>query len=299
MKNPLIKISATAAIAFALSACGNANSGNVSLVDSNGKHPAGWINTHKNVAFTSSTACTECHGNDLSGGISKVSCINPAAGCHTTIPLPNSASCVSCHGAGTTGPNGNSFPNRNNAHAKHLALNGVTCGTCHNGAGSGTALHANGITNVLLATTFSAKTGTFGYNAGSCSAVSCHGGQVTPKWTAAGSITVATDCLKCHELGSAPVAPDTTPTPQYNSFYSGKGIIVPNLHQLHLQLSFTCNSCHNIDKLNTVHFNTLSNHNFTAPANTIGDATGAKTSVTDYSAGNCTSVCHNVRKWQN
>ena len=304
----LIRFFSLAALFSALVACGKGND-SAPLVDSTGKHPAGWIAQHGAAAQPSTTQCFECHGSLLDGGISKVSCMNPTARCHTSSPAVNPTGCVSCHGV-VTGPTGNTAPNRANAHQKHLLLAGVTCATCHNAALANASLHANGIGDVTLATTFSAKTGTLGYNniTGTCSAVSCHGGT-SPNWSNAGSINVATDCIKCHEQSQ-----DALSAQQYNSFYSGSGSVsviganVSNLHQYHLLFShtnppnypITCASCHDTTKLATNHFSNLASHEFDATAaSTIG---GVNTKVTAYTAipsGTCATACHGVRNWNN
>ncbi len=306
-----IRIVSLAAVFSTLVACGKGNE-SAPLVDSTGKHPAGWISQHGAVALPSTSQCAECHGSLLDGGISKVSCMNPTARCHTSSPAVNPTGCISCHGVDSTGPDGTKAPNRANAHAKHLALTGVSCGTCHAGSGSGTALHANGTVDILFSTTFNAKTGSPSFNADNdaCSAVSCHGGKTTPSW-ATGSIVIATDCLKCHEQG--PVLQ----SPQYNSYYSGQATpigVTVNLHQLHLALNdpsatpstseITCTSCHNITTLASNHFSGLATPVFEGtPANTIG---GGTTKISAYSpyvstvpSGNCTTVCHANRYWNN
>ena len=84
------------------------------------------------IANDGTSSCAECHGADLSGGISKVSCFANPAGCHHG-PIPNwaggavhgavakkapgnsgLASCQICHGAGFSGGG-----------------SGVSCFTCH------------------------------------------------------------------------------------------------------------------------------------------------------------------------
>jgi hypothetical protein len=60
--------------ALALSGCGDRNSQAVFSPDS-GKHLANWLPSgHKETARADIAVCVECHGEDLSGGISKVGC---------------------------------------------------------------------------------------------------------------------------------------------------------------------------------------------------------------------------------
>ena len=215
MFTTLIKIFASTTLLFALTACGSGNSSFAPTTDSSGNHPANWNRTHKATAATSPASCTSCHGRDLAGGISNVSCMSPnpinGLSCHATLPVVAGqavVTCVSCHGGLPSGPTGVIAPNRAGAHAKHLALNGVTCAACHNGAGSGTVLHADGTTNVLFTAAFNAKTGAASFNNNRCSSTSCHGGQTTPDWYT-GAITVATGCLSCHKQGTAGNTPQT------------------------------------------------------------------------------------------
>jgi hypothetical protein len=55
------------------------------LVGPDGKHPAGWVAGHPSFAGSAGDPCFPCHGGDLLGGISGVSCFTSAAGaqpCH-------------------------------------------------------------------------------------------------------------------------------------------------------------------------------------------------------------------------
>lgn len=77
-------------LALGLAACSKANSNSTAaLVDASGKHPAGWVQKHwtlvgglarktqadaAQAAVAGGIACVQCHGADLLGGISKVSC---------------------------------------------------------------------------------------------------------------------------------------------------------------------------------------------------------------------------------
>jgi len=309
----IFKMLSLAAVAAALFACGKVNSDAPAVDSITGKHPAGWIKQHGAVALASASSCTECHGADLSGGNAKVSCMssNPISGfsCHATSPAVDTG-CKSCHG---TPPNGSVAPNRAGAHAKHLALAGMTCASCHSGAGFGTADHGNGTPTVSFPNTLKAKSATtLAYETASetCSSILCHGGQVTPRWSS-GSIRVTTDCLICHEQGSSPQKP------QYNSFYSGRAVLLGstlNLHQLHLALndptatpsttSIYCTSCHNLTVLAPNHFSDVTTADFEGlPADTIGGGTTKISAYSPYSttvpSGNCTTRCHVAKYWNN
>lgn len=121
--------------------CSSANKGGIIDPDT-GKHPANWYENHRPVAAASAdfTQCSDCHGADLQGGISKVSCFSMSVNgltCHGHPPnwtLPDNhgaaaklepdsiqnhgfSSCQTCHGAQFTGGR----------------LSSQSCLTCHGG----------------------------------------------------------------------------------------------------------------------------------------------------------------------
>jgi predicted CxxxxCH...CXXCH cytochrome family protein len=313
MRKSTIKFFLLLASLAALAACGKAN-GDAPSVSATGKHPADWVHTHPTAVQANVNSCTECHGEDLAGGITRVGCFSTPESafngfvCHASSPVAKPG-CSSCHG---TPPDGNVAPNRDNAHDTHFELPEVatlSCPTCHFGAGFGTPNHAKATASggIARATVTLLDTGgllraktltSFGYDASteSCSGVICHGGQPTPSWST-GSIEVDTDCLKCHEQGTAPQ------TPQYNSFYSGKitlNGVVKNLHNFHVALGIFCTNCHNTTTLATNHFVGLTTPAFdAAPSTTIGGGTTSITAYTPFTAtvpsGSCTAAaCHGV-----
>jgi len=121
---------------FGLMGCSKGNQGAPTL-NSAGKHPSGWVvaangGTHPASYLTSPGQCFECHGKDLTGGISKVSCFS------------SDRSGVSCHALGPQGhPAGFRLPENHGSRAK-AAVGGVNgmafCKNCHGsdyrGAGS-------------------------------------------------------------------------------------------------------------------------------------------------------------------
>lgn len=61
-------------LVMALSGCGDNNS-QATLDPTSGKHPASWLPAgHSTAAKSNLESCTECHGSDFSGGISKIAC---------------------------------------------------------------------------------------------------------------------------------------------------------------------------------------------------------------------------------
>jgi hypothetical protein len=148
LRNPiglLILLAAAAAAA----GCTNANtSGDVNHVDASGNSIPGWLTptggTHTNSATTDyiasggNSSCTECHGSDLAGGISRVSCFANTAGCHHG-PIPN-WSTAAVHGAtAKLAPGSSGFASCQICHGNNFAGANIapTClnnATCH-GAG--------------------------------------------------------------------------------------------------------------------------------------------------------------------
>lgn len=289
------------ALTLVLAGCGNSNSKVVFSPESG--HSPDWVTAHKTAARADSSSCAACHGEQYDGGVSKVSCMSATAvsgfTCHATSPVASPAGCVSCHGGLAGGPFGTAAPNRKSAHAKHIALAGVGCDTCHLNAGSGTAGHARaaaggGVSgaSVTLPGDFKASaTDAIGYNAdGTCANVSCHGGITTPSWTGTISVTAGNNsiCYQCHSQGGA------AGSPRFNSFYSGS-YQGTNLHAYHLvQQNANCTDCHNIGSLTSYqqHYSGIASRSFTAPAATVG---GKPTKIGSYAAGTktCNAVeCH-------
>ncbi len=120
-------LAVTAALAISLWGCGKANDGAPSL-DVSGQHPAGWVLKHGPSYLENSGQCRECHGADLTGGISKVSCFSVNLGAQT------------CHSGGphpVPWPEHNKAPNQGNActpcHGANLGGGAIApaCATCH------------------------------------------------------------------------------------------------------------------------------------------------------------------------
>ncbi len=110
-----------------LSAASGCSTADEQFLDSQGAHPAGWISPtgssgHPPHAIPGGgSACRECHGDDLRGGISRVSCYTASwdgFSCHAAGPAfhpadwvrthpasarPDGASCKPCHGADLQG----------------------------------------------------------------------------------------------------------------------------------------------------------------------------------------------------
>lgn len=191
----------------------------------------------------------------------------PAAGGGGSAPV--TGACDSCHGQP---PSGSSFPNMAGAHGVHTGLPGIgtVCDNCHTGG-----TH-NSWVDLGFPAKWNAKSGAAIDNLdGTCSNISCHGGQNTPEWTA-GTINVDTQCRSCHTYG----------TTQYNSYVSGE-------HRKHVtDKGLNCVVCHDTAKLQSGHFGNLSTAAFEQnPSATI------KTSLS-YNGGTCqTPGCHGSKSW--
>ena len=123
-------------------ACGDVNK--QSLLDSNtGKHPANWNVDHRTAYFSKSDQCQECHGADLRGGVSKVSCFSASFDgftCHAGGPgsaphaIPFAAPAL--HGS----PAKTDLSNCQQCHGQPGTINfsgglaSTACSTCHTAA---------------------------------------------------------------------------------------------------------------------------------------------------------------------
>ena len=229
--------------------------------------------THTTTNQGNASVCALCHTNGANSSLqpSPPAPAGTAPGCFNNTLCHATPTCGTCHGIP---PNGTVSPNVAGQHAPHIAVSTIiVCATCHTGAGSGTALHQNGVVDVIIDPTYNAKSGTAAYNPASvtCSNVSCHGGQATPNWLT-GTINVNTQCASCHISGTA----------QYNSYFSGQ-------HSLHVGLA-ACTECHDTTKLAGVHFSDL---NTTAMINSYQTIlSGLNYTGTATALGTCTLTCH-------
>jgi len=253
--------------------CGTSDPNSAAAFDSDSGHGADWLPAgHAQAAQEDPAACTECHGSDLSGGISHVSCTP----CHLNGSPFVLTNCTSCHG---NPPTANAVPDRAGTHAAHNVLPNVknVCNSCHSGAGSGTLNHNNGTVDVMFLSSYNAKSGTATYDAtgSTCSKVSCHGGQTTPGWLAGATIDVNTQCTSCHAFG----------TTEYNSFVSGQ-------HDFHVNTEhFPCDRCHDNLKLSVNHFTSLNTPVMEGPAS------ATLLSSLTYTNRTCTPLCHGTLSW--
>jgi len=239
--------------------------------------PAPWrgapgARTHVNTNPANGVVCAGCHLS--SGTAAAATCFNNTL-CHA-VPTQ----CTYCH---TNPPSGSAAPNRAGAHPVHytttIAPSG--CATCHNNAGIGTAVHNNGTVDVQFLSAYNAKSGAASHSAGgTCSKVSCHGGQTTPVWQS-GTIDVNTQCTSCHAFG----------TTEYNSI-SPVNSSTTGRHDVHVNgQGIACTECHDTAKLALVHFNDLNTSVMTQAYSTLSNSLNY-TGVGAGTYGRCSIDCH-------
>ena len=126
--NHLLKTVLFSILALSLLSCSKRNDKASNINPVTGKHPSGWAaagsgGLHPARYHAGPSACVECHGKNLNGGISGVSCFSA------------SRSGINCHPGGPSGhPAGWSAPNAHGASAKALAAgkDGLAhCQACH------------------------------------------------------------------------------------------------------------------------------------------------------------------------
>ncbi len=237
-------------------------------------------------------SCASCHA---VSGASPMTSAPLCSACHQAGSPLAVANCASCHGKPPTGA---SFPNVAGAHGKHNVLAGGagTCSTCHQNADTGSQTHydhANGRAGkdslrvgpglVAFLSSYNGNAGAATFNPASltCSNVSCHGGQTTPAWTASGSLSTATDCAKCHALGTAPGVPEN------NSAYSG-------FHALHMNspAKLLCTECHSMANGSSGALGHLTSLGTAAMEGAAGETIALSGGTYGAAAKTCTVTCH-------
>jgi len=135
--------------------CGKGNSNAPAAIDpTTGKHAVGWFDVgtggaHPRIYFADPGSCEECHGKDLKGGISKVSC-SPGpnnSGCHQIFPHAAGFNDPAAHGKFATGvltPNGIfGMAHCQQCHGLNYTGGvGPSCIKCHQQTGSNPATNA-------------------------------------------------------------------------------------------------------------------------------------------------------------
>lgn len=182
---------------LALVGCGDKSSQETFSADSGGKHIDGWLPAgHKTAAIADLNACTECHGSNYAGGISKVSCTRCHLGDEQNVhPLDwgiytyayharyadqnGTTSCANiyCHGADLKG----------------VTSSGSSCTKCH--IGGTTAVHPAKLavwSNVTSSNSESHGAYVAAKGTASCAVAACHGTGLQ------GTAMSGRSCTACH-----------------------------------------------------------------------------------------------------
>ena len=147
----LVRIGGMVLAAALVAGCSSSNTngtgGSVNHITAQGTSVAGWLSasgasnhsrsaTNSFIALGNAGGCTECHGADLLGGISRVSCMDNPSACHhgTVAEWVASGSGTQQHGASAKrGPGSSSMYACQICHGTDFRTDrgSVTCFTCH------------------------------------------------------------------------------------------------------------------------------------------------------------------------
>lgn len=239
------------------------------ILQSTSVHPPGWDagNQHGwDFNDGSPSACTECHGSDLTGGTSGVSCEQ----CHAAWKT----SCTYCHGGtdnGTGAPpaglNGEAARSTLavGAHTKHLSVSAShvawACSACHVVPTS--AMSPGHLDNGRAEVDFDGfnPTAAYNYTTGACSNMYCHGNGVTSAGTGTWTSTTAFTCSRCHGM-----APNTGEHPKH---VADKG--------------YLCSECH---------ANVVGSTSISDKVHHIDGTVDVNVTGWDAGTGRCTLTCH-------
>jgi predicted CxxxxCH...CXXCH cytochrome family protein len=221
-------------------------------------------------------------------------------------------STASCHG-GDTDPNKITTA----SHTKHVQTTtyNITCATCHSGAGSNTAKHADYNIDVVISATLGggsySGTSQPGDAYGSCSNLYCHspgtantGPFASPNVTPAWNTAFAEPCRSCHNAAQA-----VTPTDATDRMATHQHLAhIDNVTSVGRRIA--CGECHNatvtgdttiasytrhVNKLINVKFDNSINLNTDNPTYAGLSTTGADgaTKTPGTAVGSCSNVyCH-------
>jgi hypothetical protein len=115
------------AAALLIASCSSVNPDSpFSFVDPSGNHPEGWYTGHGSFAAPDGAPCVPCHGDDLSGGVTGVSCSSGSyngQGCHTDGPAFHPADWLNKTATGSTW--------HADSYQDNIPINGNFCVDCH------------------------------------------------------------------------------------------------------------------------------------------------------------------------
>jgi hypothetical protein len=235
---------------FSLSGCGDTNS-QVTFGSDSGQHPATWLpDGHKTAAQTKIEACTECHGGDFSGGISKVACTKCHLGDQETIHPLDWGQLAAIKHKSYVAANGTDRCANAFCHGTKLdgaGGTGPSCSSCHLGGVASvhplTWAEPDADPSLHDHASYVRQNGT-----AACGNVVCHGADLK------GVQDSGPSCSSCHLGGPTSVHPlpwkaDIT---LHGGYVGGNGTAAcrnVNCHGAFLQGVFlsgpACNACHN------------------------------------------------------
>ena len=165
------------------------------------------------------------------GSCSMVYCHSDGKGAYKTIQWGSAGplGCGSCHNDQTTNPT--------MSHAKHITTYGIACGICHNGAGSGTEKHVDGMIDVIFNTGVVGASAQYDSGTKNCFSIVCHVSTAStgPAWgnAVSGTTTYPATCIGCH---SGTINNRSAVVPQFaGASHHVQGVSLSNSH---------CYQCH-------------------------------------------------------
>ncbi|MCB9557780.1 MAG: CxxxxCH/CxxCH domain-containing protein [Deltaproteobacteria bacterium] len=198
-------------------------------------HPTGWAtgSVHGTAFVAKPTDCQACHGNDLLGGSTAVSCENCHAGWQTK--------CTFCHGGtdNQTGAPPQSVAGQTattargvGQHSTHVWAGGKArydCTVCHiKPSGALAAGHIDGSPNAEVSFSGLASGATLNTTSLVCSNVYCHGDGNGANGNATWTGSLSGGCSACHDDES-----------------DGTAMTLSGQHRRHiLTAGFACSECH-------------------------------------------------------
>lgn len=209
VRRAIILVSVAAVVSL-FSGCGTSNS-QAPTLDAINKHPADWLVKHRNAYRVNPGQCRECHGENLTGGITRVDCFNQGAStqCHAgghgprsiihTVPFSDPLShgpmaradlmiCQDCHGE----PGGPGSNPRFSRLIGSLATGCEKTPGCHDPyMAHPKPWRTHGSAGNLANACLLCHGATFGGGSGPA-CITCHTAL------AAGNIPVAGACISCH-----------------------------------------------------------------------------------------------------
>jgi predicted CxxxxCH...CXXCH cytochrome family protein len=253
----------------ALFACSGGNSAAPPALDSTGNHAANWVQQHwityrqangGSGEVSSTTACSECHGSDLAGGVSKVGCFRDSLNgmsCHNNDDHTLGHPAAWIDPSGGTGFHANASYNGALVRGNAGLASSASCGLCH----------ATDSNILLVGSAPSCLT------PGSTLGVACH--STSPALNPSG-------CVSCHSVPPSSASASAAPNRA-------------GAHVVHLSLvGVSCGTCHfNYGSGTEKHASAAANGAIGTAFLSLSSPYRAKSGSFSYMASQCSAVsCH-------